>query len=487
LGYSLRRRLDIWPAIHEFAKREIERLKMVDGHHVGHFLKASGVKLNTSEVERDWARYLLLEEAAAVFNSINPQEKQMRGAARAVLSRLYSPALSVNQQNYLYGVIDEPTDQLLRLSATDIVNLPRLLKQIEKMEWYDGGANRYHLNDTYQSLLWSEDDAARSLAQVIESHYRNANFRVSVSEELLNRMIPQRPETREPYRDQFLGANVVGQNRISNQIQISLIPDADQISMKLETFGNVKSRTTATRSGIVVENEGNSRFRIIKRLAFGQQGIFADRPETTSQTAQRVIGLRSSLDKIPPLGWVARKIAQNKIREQAPATQRYTQNQVETQAEERFEKEVEQILAELDRNLNENLLNPLIAMDLEPSPVQTSTTEDRVIMRYRLGGRDQMAGNTARPRAISSSLMSMQVHDSAINNVIQRFDLAGKKFKTEELVHYINGALGADFVQHDERRKKRSAQFEFATFDPFRIDFENQQISLSFNLRSFQI
>lgn len=484
--YAIERRLEIWPVVHNLAARQVNRIGLVDKRQVGQFLLASRTRLNTAGIEKGWTQYLKIDDAAELFNSLNPNEYAQRKATRAVLARLYSPSLSITQQKYLNSVIDDQTIEILKVSSSDQIDLAQFLQRLERLELSDNGVTEFYLNDHYQSLLWSDDPEYQQLALKLQTHYRNANFRVSVSEELLNRMVPDVPDSQEPFRDRILGAQVVGQSRISNQIHIKLIPDPFQISMRLETNGNVQSRTTATRSGVVVENEGNSRFRVIKQLAFGQHGIFAYRPETTSQVKQKVVGLRTDLDRIPPLGWVVRKIARNKIEEQAPLTKRYAKNQIESKAESRFEREIEQHLHDLETTLTENLLHPLIALDLEPDPVEISTTADRINIRYRLAGRDQMAANTARPRAEQDCLMSLQIHESAINNIISRFEFAGKKFNNDEMAEYLNRVFQTSFIV-DDGKKRSKAEFEFAPFDPIRIDFEDRQIAISVNLKSFRI
>ena len=489
IGYSIERRLEVWHVVHQLAKRQVptEADEQVDGYNVGQFLMVSQNRLNTNAIKQGWAEYLQLASAAKVFNSMKASEFQQKKAARAVLARMYSPALTSSQKGYLQNSFDDGTVNVLRKTATDPVDLAKFLKRLEKLEANNNGATQFYLNDSYQNMLWADDPGFHALSDVMQTHYRNANFRVSISEQLLNRMVPRIPTTREPYRDQLMGAQIVGQNQISNQMRISLIPDPNQISMRLESYGKVSSRTTAMRDGITVENAGTSRFRIIKRLAFGQNGIFAYRPETTSQIAQKVVGLRSSVDNIPGIGRLVRNIARTKIEEQAPATERLVKTKLERQAEERFEKEIEMALHDLEASLTKNLLHPLIAMDLEPDPVQIKTTADRIDLRYRMAGRDQMAANTARPQGVPSSLMNLQIHESAVNNIASRFDMASKKFTTEELVDYLNGVVGTSMLELSPAAKKRSAEFVFAPFDPFRIQFVEDQIVVSINLKSFRI
>ena len=482
--YSINRRLAIWPVVHQIASTRQLRLAELDDEQVGSYLLASSARLNTNSVEQGWAQYLKLDEAAQTFNALNSKESAKRKSARDVLARAFNPSLSKNQKQYLSEAIDDETLEILKASAVRKMDMHEFLARLEKLETHSSGAAQYRVNDYYQSALWSDDPQVKQLAAQLQTHYRNSNFRVSLHEVLLNKMIPEMPDTQQPYRNEILGAQVRGQTRISNRLFVSLIPDPNQISMRLETQGKVKSRTFATRSGIVVENEGDSRFRIIKRLALGQNGIFAYRPETTSQVRQRIVGLRSNVDNIPPLGWVVRKIARNKIEQAAPMANRFTQNQLEKEAEDRFEKEVQTKLTALETLLTERLLHPLVAMDLEPDPVQISTQQKQIVMRYRLGGRDQMAASTARPRELPESLMSMQIHESAMNNIISRFEFGGKKFNTQELIQYINQMFQTQFVSE---QTDKPAKFEFANFDPFRIDFDEGKVGISLNLKSFQV
>ena len=483
-GYSISRRLAIWPVVHEIAATHQMRFAEIDSQRTGNYLLASSARLNTNSVEQGWAQYLKLDEAAETFNALNSKESLKRKAARDVLARAFNPSLSKSQKSYLAEAIDGVTLEVLKASAVRNLDMHEFLTRLEKLENRSSGAARYRVNDYYQSALWSDDPQAKQLAAQLQTHYRNSNFRVSVHEYLLNQMIPKMPDTHQPFRDEISGAQVRGQTRISNSLHISLIPDPNQISMRLETHGKVKSRTIATRSGVVVENEGDSRFRIIQRLNLGQNGIFAYRPDTTSQVRQRITGLRSNVDNIPPLGWVVRKIARNKIKQAEPMTNRYTRNKLEKEAEDRYEREIQGKLAALETLLTERLLHPLVAMDLEPEPVQISTDEKQIVMRYRLGGRDQMAASTARPRELPGSLMSMQIHESAMNNVISRFEFGGKKFDTPELIQYINQMFQTQFVSEEA---EKPAKFEFAHFDPFRIDFDEGKVGISLNLKSFQV
>jgi hypothetical protein len=70
------------------------------------------------------------------------------------------------------------------------------------------------------------------------------------------------------------------------------------------------------------------------------------------------------------------------------------------------------------------------------------TTEDRLAARYRLAGDWQLAANTPRPRAPRTSLMSLQVHQSAINNTLEQLVPQGEAITIRDLIQQGGEAFG---------------------------------------------
>ena len=360
------------------------------------------------------------------------------------------------------------------------------MRILERHEHDSTGYTSHQMNDFYQSLLWANDQASQNLAGQLEGHYRNANFRVSVSDKLINRLLPQTPDVEEPINEHIMGAQVQGKSRIQNRLFIRLIPDNRKVNLWLEANGQVRSLTQARQSGFRVDNVGNSRFQVFKRIAFHRSGIETDAPLAVSDTNSQVIGMRSNLDPIPVVGWVARRIAQNKLRESAPMTDQLTRDKVESGAKEQLETEVQTQLSQVSEYLFANMLQPLIALELEPTPVEMRTTTERIVMRYRLAGRDQMAAHTARPRALASSLLSVQLHESVLNNLLDRIEIKGKSFSAQELTEHLANVLRSEQAAGSEELDQE-ATFEFAPYDPMRVEFKNGQIEISLNLKKFRV
>ena len=72
------------------------------------------------------------------------------------------------------------------------------------------------------------------------------------------------------------------------------------------------------------------------------------------------------------------------------------------------------------------------------------TTEERLTARMRLAGDEQLAAHTPRPRAPSDSLASLQLHQSAINNLLDALDLSGRQFTVPELYAWLSRKLSRE-------------------------------------------
>jgi hypothetical protein len=480
--YRLSRRLAVWKALQRSSGNSSST------NNRNPVSNASFRGISFSDVDSRWIEYLKLKEFRDTFAVLNPDPKTQKQVARDILARVYSPVLKPQQAAYVQQVIDPQIISFLKMHASDPVDLSDLMTRIEHYESRCSSLTGFYLNDQYQDLLWSHDPADQAIAIEVQTHYRNANFRCAISGQLLNRLVPVLPTTAQPVSENIKGAQVSGQSHVSNQLHVNLVPDPNRITLQIATQGHVHSDTIAKTNAFRIQNRGNAQFQVVKRISIGRDGIdSSERPQALSSANQFVVGVQSNLDDVPVLGWMARKLAFKKLREQAPETDRIFQQKVSHSAESQMQNQVDKGLAKLKRSTFTNLLQPLLAMDLEPVPMQLATTQQQVVMRYRLAGRDQMAANTARPRDSGSSLMSFQLHQSAVNNMIARIGLNGNKFTIQELAKHLREVVGAPQMESADPPSEQHAEFEFAHFDPIRFDFVEDRLNVTLNLKSLKI
>ncbi len=490
LTYRIKRRLAIWnsildskvgheatqqPVTHSFGTRVDSQQRLLDD-------------LAASKIDPVWRDYLMLDSLESVIATASPESSKIRTAAREVLARIYSPVLDKEQANYVKSVINPCSLQLLKGIARLPFDEMELLRRIENYESNPSSLTGYYLNDQYQNLLWSEKPGEVAMARAIETHYRNANIRLAFSERLINRLLPKLPEIEQPVDQNFKGARVLGQSRVSNQLRVNLIPDDSQIQLNLETRGDVQSDTVANTKIFRVTNLGRANFEVFQNIIINEEGIEAvGDPYARSKANQLVVAVESGLDNHPILGGLARKIAKNNLKRDASETDRMYKRTVESSVEEQMRTQVSEQLQTVRELAYTKLFQPLFGMDLEPEPKQLATTEDQMVVRYRIGGRDQMAANTARPPDGAGSLMSFQLHQSAVNNAISRIGLNGRQFTVDELTEHLRGFVGAEGSAEPQAKSDQHAEVGFAYFDPILVEFQEDQLRVTLNLKSLKI
>jgi hypothetical protein len=103
-------------------------------------------------------------------------------------------------------------------------------------------------------------------------------------------------------------------------------------------------------------------------------------------------------------------------------------------------------------------------------------------MQLRLANLDQLAAHTPRPSAPADSVISMQVHETAINNALAGLQLEGRRFTMPELHAFLSEKLGRKGAAPPEDLPAR-AKVEFAKHDSIHVSFVDDRLELVLNFR----
>ena len=113
--------------------------------------------------------------------------------------------------------------EMLRHSG-EAVESNRLLQHLENYEKSGLPGDARLLARDCQFLAVSSSAAQRELGGRIEMYYRNANIRIAVSDEFVNRMIPKRAPEYGTVQDTIQGYPVRGQSLMASEITVRMFP-----------------------------------------------------------------------------------------------------------------------------------------------------------------------------------------------------------------------------------------------------------------------
>ena len=484
--YALNRRLHIWNSIHQLAiATPVTRQS-----------RESTVTLLTQEL-RDirekfanlsdggpWIEYFLVDQLLAVTQSNQPVDSQVLNklSCRA-LNRIDSAVLTEDQRTFVATQPVQSLKTVLRQVVTAHVDPTELLRELELYETTSTTQQGSSLATRYQFLRWSLDEGERALASQLDHHYRNANIRIAVSQQMINRLLPDPKPQEEPIDDTILGARVFGKSRTSTILNVFLIPDKKQWRMGVQASGEVTSDTETQRRATTFHNKGSSRYTVNKDLLVDRRGIRVGRATAKTDIHSELLGFETNFDSLPVVGSMLRSFVRNQYNAQADQTMK---KQVERRARNRFDEEIANHLVSVENRFQERYLNPLKNLHLEPVALDLqTTTSSRLILRYRLAGYQQLAANTPRPRAPGNSLMSIQVHESAFNNTLQKLKLDGKRTDLRTLYREIAEAFDRTDIKIPEEIPE-NVTVSMADREAVRVRFEDGKVKLRIHLKELK-
>jgi hypothetical protein len=468
-NFALSRRLDMWQELVRLGVAQVktvpspERLAMC-------VAKVEGLTRDSAQGQL-WREYLLVD--ALRESSHRPPSEQdytTQQLARRVLERIAQTRLTPPQQKFIAsGPVAALRDELRRwvaesTGAAKSIGAAKVLQDIETYERRSLPSDARQLALDYQQLTVSPVDGRRRLAERVAWHYRYANVRIAVTEELLNKLMPTRNLEYAPVEDTVLNRPVRGESVMETKVAIRMLPNPERVRMALEVAGSISSLTTTDAGPARFHNDSQSYYVARKPLEIDMNGISIWPVEVDVQNETRVRGLETDFDRVPLVNMVARGVAKSQMAQNSSAASQEVKQKVADKASQRVDAETREGLTKVVRFMNEHVFDPLNALSLDPQLVKAETTPKRFVMGLRLAGEDQLGSHTPRPQALEDSLASVQIHESALNNGIQRLQLDGQKFTLPELSRQIAARLSRP-VSWDINPKYAKVTITFAKKD----------------------
>jgi len=445
MGYALARRVDIWRQVAQLGKPAAADSvsPALDATKLAECLANVEAATNDSAEGKAWQAYLLIDDLKQRCVKQSPRDERLsREVAGQALVRMTQIPLTPEQQRLVSSAPLAALRAELWHWAAQPIGIAELLRDIERYERTRLPSDGQRLAIDYQSLLASPIEVRRQLADCVDMHYRNANFRFAVTEQLLNSLIPEQKLEYGQINDTVVGRPVRGDSLMETRIAVQMVPDPHRVLLALVVSGDMASVTTTDAGMAQFHNESASRYVARKQLEINMEGIGLWREvDIGVHSETQLNSLETSVDNVPLINWLVRAMARGQHdMKMGDATEEVKQKIVD-KVTERINTETRQRFSEVVDRLNQRVFDPLNSLTLDPQLIDAQTTEKRFTMRLRLGGEDQLGSHTPRPPAPSDSLASLQIHESVINNGIQRLHLDGHTFTLPELSRHVAASL----------------------------------------------
>ncbi len=437
-GYALQRRVAVWQAIQNcldgtsIALASPQNPEMAR-EHLAESIAAVQAKLGDTGDAAAWRTYLLIDELDAWSKSPQDIWKVGNQLSQRVLSRLNWQRLSQTQASFLAQPEFRQLAAHLAVWGREPVNYRQLLTELELLEVDPISRVRSSLAASVQVLRLSSESQQQLVASALNDHYRNANTRLSISRDMIERFLPGGTYEVRPVRQRILGADTRGDSAVHTKLAVRLIPNESAWHIDVGVLGDMVSATRSSKGPAVFHNTSTAQITSHRHIRMNPMGYSVSSQPTSVVSQDQLRKMSTDFDGLPVIGDFVRLLVREQFDQKRGLAQRITRRLIADEADTEFDRRLEENLTQAERELQQRIIGPLQRLNLNPMVVAMKTTDRRLTIRYRVANELQMAAHTPRPRAPTDSLMSMQLHQSAINNTIGQIGLSERTWKLPEL------------------------------------------------------
>ncbi len=150
-----------------------------------------------------------------------------------------------------------------------------------------------------------------------------------------------------------------------------------------------------------------------------------------------------------------------------------------------FNQGVDEEFGGFSKELETKVIPKLHDTNLYPSARSFRSEEDSLWVSTRLMSEDELAGDTPTFTATSEAGVVIHLHESLLNNSLDRLNLGGQSLTEDELAAKLSESLksllgdNVDLSSNkDENKEADPTKFVFPQEDPIRINIENGELIL---------
>lgn len=429
-----------------------------------------------------------LERRLAVWDStttLAARKEQLLAENRGqVIARIASRSFDLRGLGPdLFGSNNTDITPEIPLAVTELENPLAISGELEKYESNASPTHGLRIAQEQQQFATANDPVVRELADAMEVNYRNANLRVAIAAELVERLLPQPPQQTEPVKQRIAGAAVSGWSTASTQLALRLSPDSVAWRGDFLARGVINSTTSARGGPAVVRNTGTANYTARKPVVMTSAGIKAQAAQAEISSQNRMVGMSTSYDGVPLLGAYVR----GRVREEYAAKRGLAEQQAEAQMRQKvcqyFDDKFAESLAKSESRYATEVGARLTKLGLTLTPVELSTSQSRLVARVRVAADSQLAAHTPRVIAPGDSVLSLQLHESVLNNLAHGLALSGEKFTMDELQARLVDRLQLAPVSEDAEY----CTLRFAAHDAVRIEFRDGFVRMTLGIAEMRV
>ena len=259
------------------------------------------------------------------------------------------------------------------------------------------------------------------LVSAIRAAYYKPNVSADVSSRALNQLAAPVCQIRG-VRDCILGATIRGTAITNGLVSFQPMDSPDHIDLTIHLNGVIHSQTSAFRKPVQIRSSGVTNYIATKRILLDDNYFSSTNPAVNARTHTRTQSIQKTGGRFGRR--LVEKIAWKKVRQSKGQSEAIAARHAERQIASGFQEQVLEGLTNGRASYIEKLRVPLQRVDLLGKSFHLSSSNQAVHTQATLVSHDQITTASLPPGKLTSNDLTVQVHESAVNNFLPTF-LAG--------------------------------------------------------------
>jgi hypothetical protein len=326
----------------------------------------------------------------------------------------------------------------------------------------------------------------RAFADAVEQHYRNANVRIALTAQIINRSVKSERSESRPVQDRIAGAFVRGQSDIFSQSRVELNPASDEWKLKVVTNGVVESNTLADGGKAQLMSHGDTDFYGSKSVIVRPDGVHMQESDVNANWHNQLVGVTTDYDWVPFFGGYARDRARQEYHARQNRVRTEMEARVSSETSDTLDQETHEAIERARKNIYGRFTDRFDQYGIKLTPIEMKSTPERLVARLRVAGSDQLGSHTPRPRALSDSLASFQLHETAMTNMAVTLGLDGQRLTGAELQKKMHEQF-PKLALKDSQDIRRDTIFQFAPKNAVQVHVKDGRLELVIGFDNVQL
>lgn len=365
--------------------------------------------------------------------------------------------------------------------------LAKLVSSLEAYEETRSLSSATSARDAYSNVRNLAADGGDHLADVLAGFYFNYNLRVVATESFLNKVAGYSHTDSGAVDDVVLGAKVDGHQTTNGTVGIDLKPNDSVIEFEMTFNGVTQTNTQGVTSQATIFTSGYHTFGAQKKIQFDGDR-FKTFPATMWVNANNTTtGARTGVSGLPIFGSIADSYAAGVARDKRGQSEAIAAGKLRNRLIPEFNQEVDAEFNKSTKLMEDQVIPRLKENGLFPSARTYRSTGDAMWIGTRLMDDDNLGGDAPSFSTRVAGSAAIHLHETLLNNSLDKLPLAGGSFTEKELGQQIEIALqtllGNDFKlpggdENAEPEKIDNTRFIFPDQDAIRIKAQDGKLTL---------